>query len=229
MQSARKATTANSARTNPALESLLKTLVKGKDLLKVKSGTTLFSQGELGKALYFIQKGKIQLTVVSAQGKEAVLAILGPFDFLGEECLVGDSRRTSTATGMGPSMVFRIKKRAMLHALHTNPKFSEDFIASLLARTINLEEDLSDQLFNHSERRLACALLNLARKNQTERLSDTRLPKITQEVLAEIVGTTRSKVSSFLKKFRNLGLVDLSGGGNITVRSERLTEAVLHD
>ena len=117
----------------------------------------------------------MRLTVVSAQGKKAVLAVLGPGDFLGEECLVGDSRRTSTATSVEPSTVFRIEKRAMLQALHLQPEFSEEFVASLLARNVNLEEDLCDQLFNHSEKRLACALLKLSRSGD-HKLPDTRLP-----------------------------------------------------
>jgi CRP/FNR family cyclic AMP-dependent transcriptional regulator len=191
MQTAGKVTAVKSAKINPALDSLLKNVVEGKDRLKLRNGAKLFSQGEEGDAIYFIQTGKVQLTVVSAQGREAVLAMLGPRDFLGEECLVGNSRRTSTATSLEPSTVFRIEKRAMLQALHLHPKFSEEFVTSLLARNINLEADLCDQLFNHSEKRLACALLNLSRLGRRDKLLDTKLPKFTQKMLAEIVGTTR--------------------------------------
>jgi CRP/FNR family cyclic AMP-dependent transcriptional regulator len=229
MQTARQVTAVKWATTKRALDSLLKNIVEGKDLLKLRSGAKLFSQGEEGDAIYFLQTGKVQLTVVSAQGKEAVLALLGPRDFLGEECLVGNSRRTSTATSLQPSTVFRIEKRAMLQALHLDPKFSEEFVSSLLARNINLEQDLCDQLFNHSERRLACALLKLSRLGQHDKLQDTKLPKFTQKMLAEIVGTTRSKVNLFMNKFRRLGLIDYRGTGDITVKAERLTEAVLHD
>ena len=229
MQAARKVTAVKSAKTNPALNSLLKNVVEGKDLLRLRNGAKLFSQGEEGDAIYFIRTGKVQLTVVSAQGREAVLAMLGPRDFLGEECLVGNSRRTSTATSLEPSTVFRIEKRAMLQALHLHPKFSEEFLSSLLARNINLEEDLCDQLFNHSERRLACALLKLTRLGQHDKLADAKLPKFTQKMLAERVGTTRSKVNCLMNKFRRLGLIDYKGTGDITVKAELLTEAVLHD
>jgi CRP/FNR family cyclic AMP-dependent transcriptional regulator len=229
MQTARKVTTVKSAKTNPALNSLLKSVVECKDLLKLRNGAKLFSQGEEGNAIYFIRTGKVQLTVVSAQGREAVLAMLGPRDFLGEKCLVGNSRRTSTATSLEPSTVFRIEKRAMLQALHLHPQFSEEFVTSLLARNINLEEDLCDQLFNHSERRLACALLKLTRLGQHDKLADAKLPKFTQKMLAERVGTTRSKISFFMNKFRRLGLIDYKGTGDITVKAELLTEAVLHD
>jgi CRP/FNR family cyclic AMP-dependent transcriptional regulator len=230
MQTVRKVTALKAAKTNRrALDNLLKNVVEGKDLLKLQNGARLFSQGEKGNAIYFIQEGRVQLTVVSPQGKEAVLARLGPRDFLGEECLVGNSRRTSTATSLQPSTVFRIEKRAMVQALHDNPRFSEEFVTSLLARNINLEEDLCDQLFNHSERRLACALLKLTRVGRHEKLRDTKLPKFTQKMLAEIVGTTRSKVNSLMNKFRTLGLIDYSGAGDITVKAELLTEAVLHD
>ena len=229
MQTARKVTAVKSAKTNPALDSLLKNVVEYKDLLKLKEGAKLFSQGEEGDAIYFIQTGKVQLTVVSAQGRKAILAMLGPRDFLGEECLVCNSRRTSTATSLEPSKVFRIEKRAMLQALHLHPKFSEEFVTSLLARNINLQGDICDQLFNHSERRLACALLKLSRVGQYDKLPDAKLPKFTHKMLAEIVGTTRSKVNVFMNKFRKLGLIDYRGAGDITVKAELLTEAVLHD
>jgi CRP/FNR family transcriptional regulator, cyclic AMP receptor protein len=229
MHTARKVTAVKLAKTNPARDSLLKNVVEGKDLLKLRNGAKLFSQGEEGDAIYFIRTGKVQLTVVSAQGREAVLAMLGPRDFLGEECLVGNSRRTSTATSLEPSTVFRIEKRAMLQALHLHPRFSEEFVTSLLARNINLEEDLCDQLFNHTERRLACALLKLTRLGLHDKQPDAKLPKFTQKMLAERVGTTRSKVNCLMNKFRRLGLIDYRGAGDITVKAELLTEAVLHD
>jgi len=224
-----KAASVKSVKANSALVSLLPHIKEGNNLVKLRSGAKLFSQGEPGDAIYFIQTGRVRLTVLSAQKKKAVLAVLAPSDFLGEECLVGDSLRTSTATSMGNSTVFRIEKKAMLKALHSSPKFSEGFISSLLARTLDLEEDLCDQLFNHSERRLACALLKLTRRWEKPNLPDAQLPTITRGMLAEMVGTSQSRVNAFLTKFRKLGLVDYKGSGSITVKSELLTEAVLHD
>jgi CRP/FNR family transcriptional regulator, cyclic AMP receptor protein len=133
-----------------SLDNLLEN-IEGKDRLKFEDGAKLFSQGEEGDAVYFIQTGKVQLSVVSAQGNEAVLAGFGPSDFLGEECLVDDSRRTSTATSMGSSTVFRVDKRAMNKALHADARFSEEFMTALLTRNLSLEEDLCDQLFDHEE------------------------------------------------------------------------------
>ena len=208
---------------------LLERIVDCKDLLNLQTGAKIFSQGTQADAIYFIQTGGVRLTVVSAQGKEAVLATLGPGDFLGEECLVGDSLRTSTATTLEPSTVFRIEKRAMLEALHVLPGFSEEFVAALLARSVNLEEDLCDQLFNHSEQRLALVLLKLARFGQDDKPPDTKVPRLTHETLAEIVGTTPSEIGLFMNKFRMLGLIDDTGDGAITVRGRLLTDVVLQD
>ena len=185
--------------------------------------------GDQADAIYFIQTGKVKVTVVSVQGKEAVLAMVGPREFFGEGSLVGQPLRISTATTTESSTVFRVEKQAMLQALHAQSDLSEKFTAALLSRNINLEEDLCDQLLNHSERRLACALLKLSRLGQHHKLPDAKLPKFTQKMLAEIVGTTRSEVSSLMNKFRTLGLIDYSGAGDITVKAELLTEAVLHD
>jgi CRP/FNR family cyclic AMP-dependent transcriptional regulator len=229
MQTATKLTTLQSAKSNAAFETLLENILEGKDLLKVRKGAKLFSQGTEADAIYFIQAGKVRVTVISAQGKEAVLAVLGPRDFLGEGCLVGDFVRTSTATSIGPSTVFRIEKRAMLEALHVHREFSEKFMASLLARNVELEESLCDQLFNHSERRLARVLLKLSRFGQCDKLPDTKVPRLTHKVLAEIVGTTRSRISFFMNKFRTLGLIDYKRAGEITVMAELLSDVVLHD
>ena len=229
MQTATKLTTRQSAKINAGFESLLENVLEGKDLLKLRKGTKLFSQGAKADAIYFIQTGKVRVTVISAQCKEAILAVLGPRDFLGEGCLVGDSVRTSTATSMQPSTVFRIEKRAMLEALHVHREFSENFVASLLARNVELEENLCDQLFNHSERRLARVLLRLSRFGQHDKLPDTKVPRLTHKALAEILGTTRSRISFFMNKFRVLGLIDYKRGGEITVMAELLTDVVLHD
>jgi CRP-like cAMP-binding protein len=229
MQTDRKAAALKSAKVNPSVEVVLENIVVGKHLLKLRKSAKLFSQGKKADAIYFIQTGKVQVTVVSAQGKRAILDTLGPRDFLGEGCLVGDSLRTSTATGLEPSTVFRIGKRAMLKALHGQPRLSEKFTASLLARNVNLEEDLRDQLFNHSERRLARVLLNLSRAGPHDKLPDTKVPKFTHKMLADIVGTTHRKISFFMNKFRKLGLINYKGAGAVTVKAELLTEVVLHD
>jgi CRP/FNR family transcriptional regulator, cyclic AMP receptor protein len=229
MQTARKVTTVKSAKVSPSVESVLDKVVGGKDLLRLRKGSKLFSQGEKADAIYFIQTGKVQVTVVSTQGKRAVLDTPGPRDFLGEGCLVGDSVRTSTATTLEPSKVFRIGKRAMLEALHVQPRLSEKFMASLLARNVNLVEDLCDQLFNHSERRLARVLLKLSRSGRHDRLPDAKVPRFTHTMLADIVGTTRSRISFFMNKFRTLGLIEYKRGGDITVMAEQLTDVVLRD
>jgi CRP/FNR family cyclic AMP-dependent transcriptional regulator len=228
MERPRKARALKSEKANLTVDSLLGNIVRGKALLKRQKGAKLFSQGEAAEAIYFIQTGKVQLTVASTQGKKAVLGMMGPRDFLGEECLVGDSRRTSTATVLGPSTIFRIEKRAMLKAIHRQPEFSEDFVASLLARSVNMEEDLCDQLFNHSELRLACALLKLSRAGRHARLlPDAKVSGVTHKKLAEIVGTTPSKIIFFMNKFRKLGLIDYRGDGDVKVMSERLTDMVI--
>lgn len=228
MEGARKVTGLKPAKVNPSVESVLENIVVGKDLVRLSKNAKLFSQGERANAIYFIQTGKVQVTVVS-QGKRVVLDTLGPRDFLGEGCLVGDSVRTSTATGLELSTVFRIGKRVMLTALHAQPKLSEQFIASLLARNVNLEEGLCDQLFNHMERRLARALLNLSRFSRHDKLPDTKVPKFTHKMLAEIVGTTRPRITFFLNKFRKLGWIDYDKTGDITVKDGLLTDMVLRD
>src|SRR6185436_9364634 len=184
-------------------------------------------QGDVAEAIYFIKSGKVKVTVVSRAGNEAVLMIVGPRGFLGEGSLVGQTRRVSTATALQPVTLFRIERRAMLGALQAQPDLSERFIASLLARNIDLEEDLCDQLFNHSEKRLARVLLKLARFGHDETLPAAKMPRVSHETLAEMVGTTRSRVTHFMNKFRKLGLIDYNG--EITVRAELLTDVVLHD
>ena len=167
------------------------------------------------------------MTVVSTAGKEAVIAMLGPHDFLGEGALVGQSLRISTATVLEPSTVFRIEKLAMAQALHEQAELSEKFMAALLVRNIDLEEDLCDQLFNHSEKRLARVLLKLARLREHDVAPDAKIPMLSHETLAEMVGTTRSRITHFMNKFRTMGLIDYNG--DLTVRTELLTDVVLHD
>jgi CRP-like cAMP-binding protein len=229
MQRSSKLTRLKSAKVSPSVESVLGNIVAGKNLVRLRKSAKLFSQGEQAEAIYFIQNGRVQITVVSAQGKTAILDTLGPRDFLGEGCLVGDSVRTSTATALEPSTVFRIVKGVMLKALHAQPKLSDQFMTSLLARNVNLEEDLCDQLFNHTERRLARVLLNISHFSRHDKLPDRKLPKFTHKMLAEIVGTTRPRITSFLNKFRKLGLIDYDKNRDITVRDGLLTDLVLRD
>ena len=224
-----KRTVKSSFLADPYVTNLLGNIMEGKTILKLQKDEKAFSQGEPAEAIYFIQTGKVKITVVSSVGKEAVLAMLGPRGFLGEGCLVGQTRRISTATAMQASTVFRIEKRAMLRALHSQPALSEKFTASLLARNIDLEEDLCDQLFNHSEKRLARVLLKLARFGLHDVLPAAKMPRISHETLAEMVGTTRSRVTHFMNKFRKLGLIDYKGSEEIIVRAELLTDVVLHD
>jgi len=215
---------------DPYLMHLLENIEEGKTLLRLQKDDTVYSQGDAAEAIYFIQTGKVKITVVSAAGKEAVLAMLGPRGFLGEGCLVGQTLRVGTATAIQTSTLFRIERRAMLRALHAQPDFSEKFTASLLSRNIDLEEDLCDQLFNHSEKRLARVLLKLARFGQHDTMPEAKMPRMSHETLAEMVGTTRSRVTHFMNKFRTLGLIDYNGDTTgITVRSELLTDVVLHD
>jgi CRP-like cAMP-binding protein len=215
------------ALSDPYVSALLQGITSGKSTLSVGRGERVFSQGDPTDAIYFIETGKVKISVISAAGKEAVLVILGPRNFLGEGSLVGQPVRISSATALEPSTLFRVEKRAMLQALSTQPQLSEKFIASLLVRNIDLEEDLCDQLFNHSEKRLARVLLKLARLRQPKLMADAPIPLLSHETLAEMVGTTRSRITHFMNKFRKMGLIDYNG--ELTVRAELLTDVVLHD
>ena len=176
-------------------------------------------------AVFYIQTGKVKLTVVSEQGKEAVVAVLERESFFGESCLVGQTVRTATATALEDSSIVRIDKDAMIRMLHEEPAFAELFIAYLLAHTMRVEADLVDQLFNSSEKRLARVLLLMAHFGK-EGKPETVIPKISQETLAEMIGTTRSRVSFFMNKFRKLGFIDYNG--ELHVHSS-LLNVVLHD
>jgi CRP-like cAMP-binding protein len=214
---------------DPHVESLLKSIATGKQVLQFQKNETAFSQGDPADSIFFIQSGKVKLTVVSHQGKEAVLAMLGPRDFFGEGCLVGQPSRVSTATAIESSVVFRVQKEAMLLGLHGQPELSEKFTAALLARNINLEEDLCDQLFNHSEKRLARVLLKLNRLGQHADMPRAKMPRLSHETLAEMVGTTRSRITFFMNKFKKLGLIHYRGTGDITVNEDLITDLALHD
>jgi len=172
--------------------------------------SAVFAQGDPADAVFYIQKGKIKVTVVSAQGKEAVVAVLGAGEFCGEGCLTGQPRRIATATAMTECEIMRLPKSAVVQVLHDEAAFSELFVAHLLARSIRIEEDLVDQLFNSSEKRLARALLLLANFGKEGR-PEPIIAKISQETLAEMIGTTRSRVSFFMNKFRRLGFIAYNG------------------
>ena len=229
MRKPKKITKLKSAEIDPYVGTMLENIIEGKEVLKLRKGIKLFSQGAEADAIYFIQSGGVKVTIASAKGKEAVLAMLGPHDFFGEGCLVGQSLRISTATTTESSTVFRVQRKAMLQALHAQPELSEKFTAALLARDIGLEEDLCDQLFNHSEKRLARVLLKLSRFGQHADVPVAKMPRLTHETLAEMVGTTRSRITFFMNKFRKLGLIEYTGTGDVTVRDELMTDVVLHD
>ena len=187
---------------------------------------TVFSQGSPADAVFYIEKGKVKLTVLSARGKEAVVAILGNGAFFGEGCLAGQPLRMATAASITECSILRVQKETMVRMLHNEPVWSERFMAYLLSRNIRIEEDLVDQLFNSSEKRLARILLLLTRFGKDGQ-HDHVVPKMSQETLADMIGTTRSRVSFFMNKFRKLGFVSYSGGG-LQVHNSLLT-VVLHD
>ena len=202
---------------------------KGRTLVDYLKNCKVFLQGDQADAIFYIQKGKIKLTVVSKQGKEAVVAILGTGDFFGEGCLAGQSQRMASATTMSDCSIMRLEKAGVVRLLHDQPAFSELFLHHLLSRNIRIEEDLVDQLFNSSEKRLARVLLLLANFGK-EGKPEPVIPKISQETLAEIVGTTRSRVSFFMNRFRKLGFIQYNGShaGGLEVHSS-LLNIILHD
>jgi CRP/FNR family cyclic AMP-dependent transcriptional regulator len=198
---------------------------EGRSIATYRKSQIVFSQGDPADAVFYIQKGKVKVTVVSDQGKEAVVAILEADEFFGEACLAGQTQRISTVAVMTESVIMRLEKAAIVRVIHDEPAFSEMFIAHLLGRTIRVESDLVDQLFNSSEKRLARLLLLLANFGK-EGKPEPIIAKISQETLAEMIGTSRSRVSFFMNRFRKLGFIKYNGG--IEVHSS-LLNAVLHD
>ncbi|MGZ9128077.1 MAG: Crp/Fnr family transcriptional regulator [Candidatus Binatia bacterium] len=197
----------------------------GHTIVKHQTGETVFSQGSPADVVFYVLKGKVKLTVLSTQGKEAVVAIHGADEFFGEGCLTGQPRRLASAVALSDCEIMRLEKAAMIRALRKEPTFSQFFIDHLLTRTLRVEEDLVDQLFNSSERRLARTLLLLANFDK-DGIPEPIIGKISHETLAAIVGTTRSRITSFMNKFRKLGLIDYNG--QIQVHSS-LLNVVLND
>ena len=206
-------------------KSFLAKVGEGRSIGTYRKDQIVFSQGDPADAVFYIQKGKVKVTVVSEQGKEAVVAILAADEFFGEGCLAGQAQRIATVAAMTESVIVRLEKAAIVRVIHQEPAFSEMFIAHLLGRTIRVEADLVDQLFNSSEKRLARLLLLLANFGK-EGKPEPIIAKISQETLAEMIGTTRSRVSFFMNKFRKLGFIDYNGG--IEVHSS-LLNVVLHE
>jgi CRP/FNR family cyclic AMP-dependent transcriptional regulator len=197
----------------------------GRTIADYGKGQTIFAQGSAADAVFYIQAGRVKITVVSSQGKEAVVALLGVDEFCGEGCLSGQPRRMATAVAMMPSKIMRLEKAIIVRTLQEERTFSAHFVAHLLARNLRVEEDLIDQLFNSSEKRLARALLllaNFGKDSKPERI----IAKVSQETLAEMIGTTRSRVSFFMNKFRKMGFIDYNG--HLEIHSS-LLNVILHD
>lgn len=207
----------------------LATIGEGRKMVVVPKKQVIFAQGDGADAVFYVQLGKVRLTVVSKTGKEATIAIVSEGNFFGEGALAGQLQRMGSAAAMTDCELLRVEKKAMMSALHREHAFSDMFVAYLLARNIRYEEDLVDQLFNSSEKRLARVLLLLAHFGK-EGVPETVVPKISQETLAEMVGTTRSRVSFFMNRFRKLGFIHYAGGveGGLQVHSS-LLNVVLHD
>jgi CRP/FNR family transcriptional regulator, cyclic AMP receptor protein len=197
----------------------------GRTIVEFRKKQTFFSQGDAANAVIYILKGRIKLTVLSRQGKEAVIAMLGPGDFLGEGCLAGQRLRMATATAMTDGSIVRLEKKAIIRLLENQAAFSAQFVSYLLSRNIRIEADLVDQLFNSSEKRLARILLLLSRVGK-EGGVESIVPKISQKTLAEMIGTTQARVNFFMNKFRQLGFVEYNGGMQV---HSSLLDVVLHD
>ena len=223
---ARRKTQAASSK-EPAFdaEAFLNSSSVARRVVEFRRAETIYSQGDAAKHVFYIQKGSVHLSVISPTGKQAVVALLGPGDFFGEGCLAGQSVRMGRAIAIAPTTALLIDQEEMLRALHVEHAFSDRFISYVLSRNIRIEEDLVDQLFNSSEKRLARTLLRLARYGKQSQPHQD-LPRISQETLAEMVGTTRSRVNFFMNKFRKLGFIQYNGGLRI---NNSLLTVVLHD
>jgi CRP/FNR family transcriptional regulator, cyclic AMP receptor protein len=208
-------------------KTFLSTLNGGRKIEGFPKKQMIFAQGDPSNAVFYLKEGRVKLTVVSKSGKEATIGILNEGAFFGEGCLTGQRLRLCSATAMTDCCVMRIEKKSMIEVLHREHEFSDMFVAYLLARNIRYEEDLVDQLFNSSEKRLARTLLLLAHFGKDGK-HETVIPRMSQEILAEMIGTTRSRVSFFMNRFRKLGFIDYDGGSGLQVHSS-LLNIVLHD
>jgi CRP/FNR family transcriptional regulator, cyclic AMP receptor protein len=207
-------------------ESFLARAGTGKEILEFKKKQAIFAQGDAAEAVFYIQKGRVKLTVVSKRGKEATIALLGPGEFFGEECIAPIHHlRIATATAIAPVSVMKIGRKEMMQVLGEQPEFSGTFVSFLLARNFRIQEDLIDQLFNSSEKRLARVLLLFAQFGK-EAKPEPVVPKVSQEVLAEMIGTTRSRVNFFMNRFRKLGFIHYNGGLQVHTS---LLNVILHD
>jgi CRP-like cAMP-binding protein len=210
------------------VQSFLDSTGLGRKVVKFRGNETVFAQGDPAKNVMYIQEGGVKLTVVNETGKEAVVAILGPGDFLGEGCLAGQSICVATAKAIAPTTVLVIERGEMIRVLHGEHEFSDRFIAYMLARNIRVEGDLIDQLFNSSEKRLARALLLLARYGAEDHPQEV-IPKLSQEMLAEMIGTTRPRINFFMNKFRKLGFIEYGGSLRGLQINKSLLSVVLQD
>jgi CRP/FNR family transcriptional regulator, cyclic AMP receptor protein len=220
-----KITTATMAHFNP--RTFLSTIGKGREMVSFGKKRTIFAQGDTTDGLFFIQEGKVQLSVVSEAGKEATLGILSEGDFFGEGGLAGQLTRMSCAIALTDCVLLHVERKAMMHAMNLQPKLSAMFMKCLLKRNIRYQDDLVDQLFNSSEKRLARVLLLMAHFGK-EGVSEMSVPRLSQETLAEMLGTTRSRVCFFMNRFRKLGFINYDVGNNLHVHSS-LLNIVLHD
>jgi CRP-like cAMP-binding protein len=208
------------------IEAFLGKIVTGKSLLTLEKKQTVFSQGDAADTVYYLQKGRIKLSIVSKNGKEATLALMGAGDFVGEECVAASHPlRLTTATAISEVAIIKVKKRTMITLLKSEHAFSDMFVSFLLARNARFQADLTDQLFNSSEKRLARVLLQFAQFGR-ENGPESVVPRVTQGMLAEMVGTTRARVSFFMNRFRKMGFIDYNGG--LMVHNS-LLNVVLHD
>jgi CRP/FNR family transcriptional regulator, cyclic AMP receptor protein len=217
---------ANNQKSKPVdWEPFLDGISRGKTVIEYGANRTIFSQGNPADSVFYLRRGKVKLAVTSQQGKEAIVALLGEGDFFGEGCLAGQLLRIATASAMTDCSLVRIEKPLMARILHEQHDFSELFVTHLLSRNIRFEADLVDQLFNSSEKRLARTLLLLARYGKPEQTYRV-LPRISQETLAEMIGTTRSRVNFFMNKFKKLGFIEYNGSLKV---NQSLLAVILHD
>ena len=207
------------------VQNYLETAGVKRKIVDFRKGQIIFTQGDESRSVFYVQSGSVKITVNSSAGKEAVIAFLQPGDFFGEGSIAGQPLRVSTATAMGPTSALEIEKREMIRVIHEEAEFSDRFVAHMLKRNVRVEEDLVDQLFNSSEKRLARALLLIARYGK-EKTQEKIVVRVSQETLAEMIGTTRSRVNFFMNKFRKLGFIRYNGGLHINTS---LLSVVLHE